>query len=223
MAQGFDGLGIDDPEGRCQFGGVVFHPRCDGPGALAIGQGGFDVAEVGAGNGFHRLFPYFFDFQGIVTFVIAVGYGFAADVFRVLLAHVEEQVVVEQDLFPFCLKDIPFRENLARIFAVQAQQVQDEAEAVALEGEVHGVDIDFPHADILFRLFAEIAVKIADRRLVADILEQFLFQGHPLFKGCPAVGRGCQGIAEGTVQPVQIVQAGRFQGQGAERAVIMLM
>ena len=57
---------------------------------------------------------------------------------------------------------------------------------MALEGEIHGVDVDFPHADILFRLIAEIAVKIADRRFVADIVEKLLFQGHPLFEGCPA-------------------------------------
>ncbi len=179
--QGFDGFCVDDPAGWGEVMSVVFHPRCDGPGTLAIGQGGFDVAEMGAGNGLHRLFPYFFDFQGIVTFVVTVGYGFAADIFRVFLTHVEEQVVVEQNLFPLFLEDIPFRENLARVFAIQAQQVQDEAEAVALEGEVHGVDIYFPHADIVLRLFAEIAVEIADRRLVADIIEKFLFQGHSLF------------------------------------------
>ena len=100
---------------------MVFHPRGDGPGALTVGQGRFDVTEMGAGNGFHGLFPHFFDFQGIVTFMISVGYGFAADVLGVLLAHVEEQVVVEQDLFPFFLEDIPFRQDLARVFAVQAQ------------------------------------------------------------------------------------------------------
>lgn len=94
---------------------------------------------------------------------------------------------------------------------------------MALEGEIHGVDVDFPHADILFRLIAEIAVKIADRRFVADIVEKLLFQGHPLFEGCPAVRCSCQGIAEDAVQPVQVVQAGRFQGQGAEGTVIALM
>ena len=94
---------------------------------------------------------------------------------------------------------------------------------MALEGEIHGVDVDFPHADILFRLIAEMAVILGDRRFVADLVEKLLLQGHPFFEGCPAVRCSCQGIAEDAVQPVQVVQAGRFQGQGAEGTVIALM
>lgn len=107
---------------------------------------------------------------------------------------------------------IPFGKN--RWIFIQAPSRSRTAKTVALEGEKFtACDIDFP-LDILFRLFCEIAVKIA---LIGVswrmLLNNFILQGHPHFLELPGSRPGAAETWKATVPAGPMVPGRPFWGQ----------